>query len=172
MNWLKLPGTYICARIVLLHCLGLMVTTAVAAENTQIVQPEGRTELSLTLPGGKLVRITLLQTAIADNFSYKDALLWGGDVGEIPKTVMSLINVHINNENVFVPFSAYGDLGDLRLVSVESTAEGFNLQLHGGYTATSYDAILKFSRTYILSRTVTLREFPRQRLERTIYRFP
>ncbi len=172
MNWLRIIRTCLPARIVFVNLLGLMVTGAIAAESAPNVQPEGRTELSATLPNHKTARVALVQAIVGNNFPYKEALMWGGDVGKIPKSVVTLIEIHVGKESVFIPLSAYADLGDVRLASINSTARGFELQLHGGDTATSYDASLKFSDSYILSKTVTLREFPRQRLERTLYRFP
>ncbi|MEA3197013.1 MAG: hypothetical protein QOF32_1065, partial [Gammaproteobacteria bacterium] len=74
-------------------------------------------------------------------------------------------------DTIFVPLSAYSDLGDVKSASLDPTTHGFTLNLHGGNTATSYDATLIFDQERLMSRTVTLREFPERR-ERDSYSFP
>ncbi len=98
--------------------------------------------------------------------------MWGGDVGEPPETVLTLIQVSQNKKPVFVRLSAYGDLGDVKFASLEPTKEGFALHLHGGNTATSYDATFSFSHGYLNTRTVRGREFPDEAWEKTRYSFP
>jgi len=103
---------------------------------------------------------------------YKGALLWGGDIDVIPTYVLSSVAVHERDESIFVPMSAYGDLGDVKFGSVEATKGGFVIKLHGGGTATGYDATLTFHRGYLVSRAVRSREFPNERNEVTTYAFP
>ena len=146
--------------LALLACLGLITATAIAAEAVHVIKPEGRTDVIFTRLGGNVVRVTLWQTKVGSAYPYKDALLWGGDVGELPKIVLSSIQIQDGNETVFMPLSAYGDLGDVRSASLDSTTQqGFTLNLHGGDTAASYDAALNFERGYLVRRTVVLREF-------------
>ncbi len=143
-----------------------------AATNTQVINSTGRTELKLTRTNDDVVKISILQIELKDGFPYKDALLWGGEVGQPPQAVLSSIQITEKNKTIFVPLSAYADLGDVKAASLKPTKRGFELALYGGNTATSYDAILIFSQGYLVSRTVRLVEFPDEALERTIYSFP
>jgi hypothetical protein len=121
---------------------------------------------------GRVFHVTIGQTKIGSFVAYKDALFWGGDVGELPQTALISIQVQENNEAVFVPLSAYGGLGDVLSASLDSTKTGAALRLHGGHTAASYDAELIFDHGVLVSRIVELRDMPRQRRERTTYTFP
>jgi hypothetical protein len=158
--------------LTLFACLVLPAVCTSAAGITQAIKPDGRTDLALTRSGMKSVRVALWTAKIGNTFPYKDALLWGGDVDELPQQVVSSIEVHDGDQMIFVPLSAYGDLGDLKLGSLDPTVGGFTLSLHGGNTATSYDVKLSFAEGYLVTRIVTLREFPQQRFEKTSYSFP
>ena len=157
--------------VVLLAYLVVSMTSVTRAETLQPIIAEGNTELTFTRSGGSVVRVVIYQTKVGDSYPYKDALLWGGDVGELPKTVLASIQVKRDSETVFVPLSAFADFGGVKSASLEPTATGFSLSIHGGDTATAYDAMLKFDHGYLVSRSVTLREFPKQRWEKTSYSF-
>jgi len=173
MKWAQMTSTVLGRALSLLVCLCLSMSNAIAAANTpQMVKPEGRTEIGLKGASAGLIRLVILQTKVGDSFPYKDALMWGGDVGELPQSALTSIQVQEGNEVIFVPLSAYGDLGDVKSASLDQTAQGFALNLHGGNTAAAYDATLSFVKGYLVSRVVVLREFPEQRQERTSYQFP
>jgi hypothetical protein len=157
---------------VLLICLELLTVASHGAETAQAISPDGRTELTLAKSSNALVRVSITQIKVGDSFSYKNALLWGGDVDRLPEFVLSSVVIQEGNETIFVPLSAYSDLGDVKLASLNASSNGFILNLHGGNTASGYDVILMFSRGYLVSRTVRLREFPEERLEKTTYSFP
>jgi hypothetical protein len=171
MSWLKLIDTVVGRALVLLSCLG-MATAAIGGASGEAINPNGQTELTLRKSSDDLVRISITQMKTGASAPYKGALLWGGDVDELPTCVLSSMVVHERDESIFVPLSAYGDLGDVKLGSVEGTIGGFVIILHGGGTATGYDARLIFSRGYLVSRTVKSREFPKERNEMTTYSFP
>jgi hypothetical protein len=147
-------------------------TGATAAESLSAIKSEGSTELTYRAPSGNILRVEIWQTKLDSSFPYKDALLWGGDVGEPPQTVLTLIQVSQDKKPVFVRLSAYSDLGDVKFASLEPTKEGFALHLHGGNTAASYDATFSFSHGYLSTRTVRGREFPDEAWEKTRYSFP
>jgi hypothetical protein len=86
---------------------------ATTAETLSAIKPEGTTELAYKAPGGNIIRVEISQAKIESSFPYKDELLWGGDVGELPETVLTLIQVSQNKKPVFVRLSAYSDLGTL-----------------------------------------------------------
>ena len=165
-------------KIFVLSCLAVVwplvgkPTGATAADLLSAMKPEGSTELTYKAPNGNIVRVEILQTKLDSSFPYKDALLWGGDVGEPPQTVLTSIQISQNKKPVFVTLSAYSDLADVKFASLEPTKEGFALHLRGGNTATSYDATFNFSHGYLSTRTVRGREFPDERWEKTRYSFP
>jgi hypothetical protein len=149
-----------------------MSTVAGATETLTAIRSEGSTELTCKAPSGSILRVEISQAKLDLSFPYKDALLWGGDVGELPQTILTSIQISQNKKEVFVTLSAYSDLGDVKFASLEPTKEGFALHLHGGNTAASYDATFSFSHGYLRTRTVRLREFPEERWEKTRYSFP
>jgi hypothetical protein len=159
-------------RASFLPLLVLAATAAVAGDVLHAVSPEGKTELSFETSGGKVVQLTVIQMKLDSSYPYRGALLWGGDVGEFPQTVLTSVQVEENRKTIFVPLSGYGDLGDVKAASFKSTKSGFEVTLHGGNTSASYDARLEFERGYLKSRTVRLRELPEERWDRTTYSFP
>jgi hypothetical protein len=170
MTWLRISGAFGRALFVQISlCLAMGV---VAADALQAVQSEGNTTVALKLSSGGEVRVTLKQEKAGDSYPYKDALLWGGDVGEPPRFLLTSIRILNGSDTIFLPLSAYGDLGDVKLASVDRTTHGFTLSLHGGEASAAYDATLSFSQGYLVSRIVALREFPDQRRERASYSFP
>lgn len=132
----------------------------------------GQTELALKLPSGDSVTVDLQQAKIETSYPYRDGLIWGGDVGELPQSILISLHVQRGAETIYVPMSAYGDLGDVKSASLHASARGFVVSLHGGTTAAAYDVTLTFSAEYIVERLVALREFPKQRREKTTYSFP
>jgi hypothetical protein len=126
-------------------------------------------ELSLTHPE---VQVTLETIKIPNDFVYKDALFWGGDTGILPGSVVSAIRVRQNSRKLFVPMSAYSDLGDVHSAALLPSPRGFILNLYGGETATEYKAQLRFASGYLLSRVVSSSGFPQNAREETRYSFP
>ncbi len=168
-----------CSRMIALRvtsicltCIALLTAMAYGAPTLQLISPNGSTKLTLAKSSSDVVFISVTQTAVGDAFLYKDALFWGGDVDELPKFVLTSLKIQERNKPVFIPLSVYSDLGDVTSASVNATGDGFLLNLHGGGTATGYDATLVFSRGYVVSKTVRLREFPEERVEKTTYAFP
>lgn len=159
-----------CAFLLLL--VGLVATVADAAETLSPIKSEGTTELTYKARSGNILRVQIWQAKLDPSFPYKDALLWGGDVDQLPQTFLSSIQIVHNKKAVFIPISAYGDLGDVKFASLEPTKDGFTLHLHGGNTATEYDVNMRFQHGYLRSRSVALRELPEERWEKTSYSFP
>jgi hypothetical protein len=150
----------------------LLTVAASASEPLHLINAKGSTELTFKTVKGSAVRVTVEQTKLETSYPYKGALLWGGDVGSLPQTILSAIEINADKKTIFIPLSAYSDLGDVKAASFATTPQGFVLNFHGGHTAASYDATLTFSMDYLVSRIVALREFPDERRERTTYKFP
>lgn len=136
------------------------------------VERDGSTKISFHRTPDIIINVVVEQTRINKNYPYKHALLWGGDVQKMPSSVLSMIKVIDGGKNIFVPLSAYCDLGDVKYLSLSFVNNGFNINIHGGETASSYDVVMKFKYGYLVSRIVKLREFPDQRNEKTIYKWP
>lgn len=131
----------------------------------------GKTQFIQRLSKNLVVEVELHRMLINSSYSYKNALLWGGDIDQPPKTITVFLDIKVNNKKLFIPFSAYGDLGDIEAAELEKFSSGFNLMLHGGQTATAYDVVLAFKQGYLYSKKVTHREFPTQAWEKIIYSF-
>lgn len=152
-----------------LAVIALLANIGYGAEKVHHLNPAGSTELSLSKPK---VRVTLWVTKLTNTFPYKNALFWGGDVGVLPKNFLSEIQVRSHSQTIFVPFSAYSDLGAVHRAFLRRTADGFALYLYGGETGTAYSAELIFAGGFMQSRTVFLNEFPQETREVTKYSFP
>lgn len=140
-----------------------------ADENLIPVNAQGSTHLSLA---NERISVTISVKKLGRTFPYDNALFWGGDLGEPPPNFVSAIQIKDPNVDMFVPLSAYCDLGDVHRASIQETSRGFDLYLYGGDTATSYEAKLEFAGGFLVRRTVSLNEFPKTSREVTRYWFP
>ena len=154
---------------VLVACGALALGIANADDQLHPVNSQGPTYLSLVHPK---VRVTLWLSKVGASFPYRNALFWGGDVGEPPADFVSAIDIRDGSLDMFVPLSAYSDLGDVRRASLSESSHGFVLRLYGGDTATSYEAKLEFKNDFLARRTVSSNEFPDTSREVTRYWFP
>lgn len=155
--------------ILTLFVLCASLAVAHADENMVTVESEGHTHLTLIHPR---IDLTVWVTKLRQGFPYRNALFWGGDLGEPPPNFVSEIQIKDASLDMFVPLSAYSDLGDVHRASIRKTPRGFTLILYGGDTATSYEADLQFADGFLVRRTVSLNDFPDTRREVTTYRFP
>jgi hypothetical protein len=148
-------------------------TSAIAREQSRPLSADGTTELVLSEPAGRpAVRVVVTQSKLESSFPYKAALEWGGDDDVPPRHVLTSILVQEGALKVWVPLSAFGDLGNAKSASLTHTPKGFLLSIHGGDTASAYDAKLVFFHRNLTERTVALREMPNDRQETTKYKFP
>ena len=137
---------------------------------------EGIVNLNFQLDDSTAVQIVVQTGMIDSNYPYKQAFMWGSDFESadsviMPKEVVSSIDVRIGNEKVFVPLSAYSNLGTPRKVSLVKIGQGFELNIFGSGTSLGYKATLRFNKEHIVSRKVFSRNFPDNRWEETIYSF-
>jgi hypothetical protein len=144
---------------------------AYSAQTLQKINQSGCTKLELSVKNEKPVNAEICSAQVTEAYPYKGAFLWGGDVGELPGSVVISIHVFADDKNILVPLSAYSDLGDVHYASLEASDKGFSLNLHGGETATGYDAKLEFENGHLVSRDIESREFPQQVKETTKYLF-
>ena len=96
----------------------------------------------------------------------------GGEVeGAAPQASLSLVEAYWGKDQVFIPRSAYVDLGNPRAASIETVGRRFRLVISGGDAATSYTAMLLFEGGMIRNRKVVNSEFPDSAWEETVYSF-
>ena len=97
---------------------------------------------------------------------------WGVE-NACPRTIIGSVTIKAFGKPLFVPLSAFADLGNPRNVKVESRKEkeSFAVILKGGDAATSYSAILEFRNNILSERVVRHGEFPDESWEKTIYKF-
>jgi len=150
----------------------LFTSSVSAGDVLHSVNPTGRTEFSFKDASGAPIAVSLTLLQLDNSYPYRDALLWGGDVGQLPRSVVTGMQIQKNNKTIFIPLSAYSDLGDVKFVSFGAMPHGFRVSLHGGNTATSYDATLFFDGLALIRREVRLRELPEESWERTLYESP
>ena len=120
------------------------------------------------------INVKFLVTAFHEPQVCKAALSWRWGVeNACPKTLIGAVEVKVNTEQVFVPFSAFADLGNPRTVQIEGRKgdDRFAVIVIGGDAATSYKATLEFRKGFLLERIVRNGEFPAESWERTIYKF-
>lgn len=122
--------------------------------------------------GGDLVVVTLLATPLPKNYVYQTAFMWGGDEFEPPRRIIRTIILTRNSQNLYVPLSAYADLGDPTHITLDRFHKhGFRLTIIGGDAAGSYRAYLNFKGDEIISKKVVSGEFPNEAWEETNYSF-
>ncbi|MEW6108482.1 MAG: hypothetical protein AB1632_04830 [Nitrospirota bacterium] len=83
------------------------------------------------------------------------------------------MEVKVGGESIFIPLSAFADLGNPRSVNIESgkRKNRFAVVLNGGDAATSYTARFDFRDNILSERVVRHGEFPDQSWEKTTYKF-
>lgn len=96
---------------------------------------------------------------------------WGGEDIEPPQSMVSQLVVTVKGDDVFVPLSAYADLGSPRTIEIRTTSRGFELVVNGGDASSAYRALLVFEGRLLTRRKVQHREFPREAWEETRYKF-
>jgi len=96
------------------------------------VNPTGSTELSFNDVSGGPITVTGHTIKVGPVLIPTASTIVGGDIGRLPQSVVSAIQIQKGKETIFVPLSAYGDLGDVKSVSFNPMARGFRVSLHGG----------------------------------------
>lgn len=102
---------------------------------------------------------------------FKGGFRWGGEDAMAPLTLITSIVVQSGADELFVPLSAYSDLGDPRRISLKASATGFELAIAGGDAAVAYNAILVFKEGWLTRRRVAHGEFPDEAWEETKYAY-
>ena len=133
---------------------------------------EGVAKASMVLGVSDLVSVTIETIELPNGYAYSKAYMWGGDETFPPKKIIRAIAVLKNGEPIFIPLSAYADLGNPRKISLKKLpSHGFRLIISGGDAAGSYNATLDFNKNEISRRKVVSGEFPKEVWEETTFSF-
>jgi hypothetical protein len=167
-----LPITFFVALSALMAISDDGVSAAPTARNeTPVVAYFVNGKASVAMKGrGGLVKATL-GTSKAASTPFRDGFRWGGEGTQAPVSLMTLIVVQVGPDKLYVPLSAYSDLGDPRRVSLNPAPLGFELLVSGGDAGAGYTAVLVFEKGWLTRRRVTHGEFPKQVWEETRYAY-
>lgn len=94
-----------------------------------------------------------------------------GSFGSSPSRIIEELKVVLNGKEIFVPLSAYVDLGNPKALNIEVDGEEFVIKIAGGETGESYVATLTVRDGYVTSRRVSSRAFPQEAWEATKYKY-
>ena len=152
----------------LLLCAALApLSQKVVAEPTAIPDAPSRVEIC----ADARVVCANLRTEPVSKTLHRKGYRWGGEDVEPPRALVSQLTVVVGGQDVFVPLSAFADLGNPRTVEVKVTRRGFDLIISGGDASASYRALLTFEGRTLARRKVQHGEFPNEAWEETQYRF-
>jgi hypothetical protein len=129
----------------------------------------GKNEVAITSRNGKevLIRVEITEPAKEGCANWR----WGAE-GNCPKRAIAGLEALVDGQEIFVPRSAFADLGSPRTVSVTPTRSGFELNIDGGDAGASYTAILEFRGCLLRSRRVEGKSFADSAWEKTRFSFP
>jgi hypothetical protein len=135
--------------------------------------------LSACLANGDTVRVVIHETQLDPQYPYRNAFVWGGDfepdldsIAVVPPLrVISSVTIHVGTEQLFLPLSAFCDLGDPNDFSLTVADSGFSITITGGQTSSHYKAVLTFDTEMIISREISLFAFPEEVWEKTTFSF-
>jgi hypothetical protein len=120
---------------------------------------------------GISVRVTVNPLPEFLPYNVPSSWRWGSE-NSCPKAFVGALEVKVMGMPVFVPLSAFADLGNPRDVRIEShNGNEFVVILTGGDAASSYTASLEFRDNLLSERMVRHGEFPDQSWERTLFKF-
>jgi hypothetical protein len=117
---------------------------------------------------GENTKITV-RTSKAIDGHFDGGFRWGGEGDTMPTTLIKSIIVQSEEKQLFVPLSAYSDLGDPHKISLKRNTAGFEITITGGDAGGSYNAVLVFEGGWLTYRRVAHGEFPDQAWEETRY---
>lgn len=137
----------------------------------QGISPNSDKELSSTL-GPVNVKVLVSSYPNSQPCKASSSWRWGAE-NACPKTFISALEITAGGKALFVPLSAFVDLGNPRAVQIylRKGKGSFAVVLTGGDAATSYSATLEFQSDHLNIREVHHGEFPSEAWERTHYKF-
>lgn len=128
----------------------------IVAANAQAGRPTVVRMLTQSL--GKLTATVAVRQVNADEPFAGD--MWGGDAAGPVGTAVAELAVLSDTTAIWIPLSAFVDLGDPRTIALQRKGRGVLLLLNGGETGTSYLAQFYIERDVLRWRRVNHREMP------------
>lgn len=97
---------------------------------------------------------------------------WGTEQS-CPSRKIGSIEMSFNGRSVFIPYSAFADLGNPTTIRLRQEAKSlrYAISIRGGDAATSYECVLRLKGGVLQERNVKSGEFPDDAWEKTTYRF-
>jgi hypothetical protein len=98
---------------------------------------------------------------------------WSACTGaRVPCLLTEFFQIRVNGKPIYVPYSAFADLGDMGSLTLQRLEGKYVLTIGGGDAAGSYLAKLTFDSTRVIARVVAPGEDRTQPSERTTYYNP
>jgi hypothetical protein len=142
---------------------------------TAAFSEQGAARLQVSLPEVGIVEVLAQTTDFSPAaFPYVSSVsgyLWAGWGASFhwPRTVITSLRVSIRSQPVYIPMSAFCDLGNPHRMVLRATAKGFQVSIDGSDAGDSFEAVLEFEGTTLKRRKVHLNEFPDEMWEETTY---
>jgi hypothetical protein len=151
MNILLRGGMTALAGIVL-AAMPVRANTAARPDANGVIQLSGQTETGKPV----LVRVTLRGSTLEERRESRvqERNKIGNDWWGGPDQVIATFEVRVGADWIPLFRSAYSDLGQVRLVELDTTKSAFFITVYGGETGTGYSARLRFKGGFLLGREV------------------
>ena len=145
------------------HALGAQQSTAVA--------PEGETSVVATVSGLAVrVKLKTHEVQIGKPSDQRPPVIESScTYSRYPCSVVDRLDIVVNGRRIFVPRSAFGDLGDVFRTEIAAREGGAVLTLYGGDASESYIARIAFDATRVTRRTLSPATEPDQPTQETAY---
>jgi hypothetical protein len=149
--------------LVLMLCFTLLQACSIAAAQRQL-------SAEVSKRGVGVIVAELVVSKPNGDIAGTRVLWWGTDLTS-PNEVVADLRVTVAREPVVIPFSAFSDLAEPRVIRVLDTTAGFSLEIEGSDAAGAYRATLEFVGNRVARRRVVSREFPDERWDEFLYSF-
>jgi hypothetical protein len=135
------------------------------------MDPSGETKVSASI--GKTKIVAILRTSTVDigtpTAVDKTRRFAQCTYARFPCVLTGRISILVNESEIFIPRSAYSDLGDISSVEVSPSGNVFTLTVKGGDASESYIARLVFDKERVLERRLYSGEDPQHATEVSRY---
>ena len=137
------------------------------------VQPliVGVNRMSYRVTSRKLLEVRVTVAPLPAD-SLVRSTVWGAYESLPAETQVRQLEIRLADTTVWVPRSAYADLGNPRWVKLQPYAKGLCFTLNGGDGITGYDAYFFIEHGALRRRRVEMGEFPKESWEETTYAWP
>ena len=152
-------------KIIILACLSTLCFSQNFAPN---VSPKGKTVISKNL--GKITAKVIFYTSETNiDLDKRPKKYTQCTYSRKPCVLIDFVEISISEKEVFVPNSAFMDLGDIARADWSTSKEGIILTITGGDASESYIAVYKIQNMRIVERRLFAGEDTSQPLQITKY---